>query len=137
MSLDGWNIGGSMAEDKTDNKKTGEENLNLGFLSAEILYSVLKLGDNAYGVPICSMIEKNSKKRSVGAIYETLHRLEEKNYLESNDTEPGKYRGGRKKRVYRVTGRGLKALNETRIYQARIMKNLEIDHFVPGSLVLA
>jgi len=95
----------------------------LGFLATEIISSIIILGDDAYGVPIGKMVEKNYKKCTVGAIYETLHRLESKSYLEARDTEPEIYRGGRKKRIYKVTASGRRVLNNTRRYQANILAN--------------
>lgn len=78
-----------------------------------VLLSILKLEDNAYGVTIRKMIsEVTGKKWSVGAIYVPLERLELKGYVESYTGEPTEIRGGRSKRLYKVTREGYEALEE-------------------------
>ena len=50
---------------------------------------------------------------SVGAIYTTLDRLETKGFVQSRSGEPTAERGGRAKRHFRVTVRGIAAVNRT------------------------
>ena len=47
---------------------------------------------------------------SLGAVYKTLDRLEGKGYVASTVGEPTAERGGRSKRIYRVTASGLRVL---------------------------
>lgn len=76
-----------------------------------VLLGVLKLGDDAYCVPILDQIEKITRKKwSLGNIYIPLYRLEEKGFLESNLGEPTTERGGKRKRYYKVTAAGKEAL---------------------------
>ena len=79
-----------------------------------ILLAILRIGDDAYGVPIAKEIE-NTGKRTVllGAIYTTLDRLEENRLVTSTYGDPTPERGGRAKRFFKVTGKGLKAVKET------------------------
>jgi len=78
-----------------------------------MLLSILKLQDNAYGVTIRKLISEVTGKRwSIGAIYVPLERLENKGFVESYTGEPTEVRGGRSKRMYRVTREGLRALEE-------------------------
>jgi PadR family transcriptional regulator PadR len=78
-----------------------------------MLLSILKLQDNAYGVTIRKLIfEVTGKRWSIGAIYVPLERLEHKGFVESYTGEPTEMRGGRSKRMYRVTREGLRALEE-------------------------
>jgi PadR family transcriptional regulator PadR len=78
-----------------------------------MLLSILKLQDNAYGVTIRKLIFEVTRKRwSIGAIYVPLERLEHKGFVESYTGEPTEMRGGRSKRMYRVTREGLRALEE-------------------------
>jgi len=80
-----------------------------------ILLAVYQLGDDAYGVTIRKQIEKTiEKKFSVGAIYVPLDRLAKKGFLTSYVGEPIPERGGRSKRFYRVTSKGIAALEETK-----------------------
>ena len=87
----------------------------LAELELVVMLSVTRLGDDAYGLRIrkdVSAIERYDY--SVGAIYTTLQRLEDKGHLQSVMTEPLPTRGGRSRRVYRVTSAGSKAIRAAR-----------------------
>jgi PadR family transcriptional regulator PadR len=76
--------------------------------------ATLRLGDDAYGVPIADAIEASSHKRvSVGSLYLTLERLESQGFVTSRLGVPTPERGGRAKTYFRITGRGLKAVRQT------------------------
>ena len=81
-----------------------------------ILLVVLKLKDDAYGVSIRKMVQKwTGKYWSVGAIYVPLERLEQKGLVESFSSEPSAERGGRRKRIFRLTPAGKKELEKVRL----------------------
>ena len=87
---------------------------NLGEFEHVVLLAVLRLGDEAYAVAIRDEIEARTGRRvSRGSVYVTLDRLETKGYLKSWFAEPTAERGGRAKRFFRVTGRGLRAVRNT------------------------
>ena len=74
--------------------------------------AILKLGDNAYGVPVRRLIEGETKRRtSFGALYTTFDRLEKKGYIRSRQGGATRERGGRAKRYLRVEAAGLEALH--------------------------
>ena len=76
-----------------------------------VLVTVWKLKERAYSVPIREFLRMITGKRwSFGSIYNPLNRLEQKGLLDSYTTEPVKERGGRSKRIYRVTPAGQEAL---------------------------
>lgn len=80
-----------------------------------VLLAVYHLDDNAYGVTIRKHIEETlQKKFSVGAIYVPLDRLAQRGYLTSYTGEPTPERGGRSKRFYKITAKGILALQETK-----------------------
>src|SRR5262245_57222871 len=56
------------------------------------------------------LLDQADKEVAVGAIYTGLDRLEQKGYVESWMGEPTAKRGGRGKRIYRVTSAGRRAL---------------------------
>ena len=71
---------------------------NLGEFEHLVLLAVLRLGDDAYGVPIqCELEERAGRRVTVGALYATLDRLEGKRLLESWFADPTPQRGGRSK----------------------------------------
>jgi DNA-binding PadR family transcriptional regulator len=75
---------------------------------------VQTLGDAAYGASVRRSINETCRKQySIGAIYTTLTRLEEKGLLTSRMTEPLPERGGRSRRNYEITGLGASALQQT------------------------
>jgi DNA-binding PadR family transcriptional regulator len=79
-----------------------------------ILLATLRIGDNAYGVPIAAEIESTGGRRVVvAAVYTALDRLERNGMVTSTIGEPTPERGGRAKRYFQVTPQGLKAVKET------------------------
>jgi PadR family transcriptional regulator, regulatory protein PadR len=79
-----------------------------------LLLAVLRLGEQAYGVTIRrELLTKANKDVAIGAIYTGLERLKRKGFVESWLGDPTSVRGGRAKRYYRLTARGLKILNDT------------------------
>jgi DNA-binding PadR family transcriptional regulator len=79
-----------------------------------ILLAILRVGDDAYGVPIAREIEVTGGRRVLlGAVYAALDRLEHRELVSSSVGEPTPERGGRAKRFFRVTPRGLRAVKET------------------------
>jgi len=76
-----------------------------------ILLSILRLKENAYCVPIFDEIQRiTQKKWTMGGIYIPLYRLEKNGYVESHLGQPTATRGGKSKRFYRLTQKGLKSL---------------------------
>jgi DNA-binding PadR family transcriptional regulator len=75
---------------------------------------LLRLRDNAYGVPICEELEKRAGRDvAVGSLYAALARLEDKGVVTSELGEPTPERGGRAKKYFYATARGLKEVRET------------------------
>jgi DNA-binding PadR family transcriptional regulator len=79
-----------------------------------LLLGVLRAGDDAYGVQIAREVEATSGRRVLlGAAYAALDRLERNGLVASTLGSPSAERGGRAKRFFRVTPRGLRAARET------------------------
>jgi DNA-binding PadR family transcriptional regulator len=80
-----------------------------------ILLAILRLGDEAYGVPIAREIEEiGGRTALLGAIYAALERLENNGLVTSWYGDPTAARGGRAKRYFAVTRKGLQAVKDTR-----------------------
>ncbi len=87
----------------------------LGEFEQIVLLAVLRLGDNAYGVPIRQEIAARAGRQvTVGALYATLDRLEGKGFIHSWFADPTPQRGGRSKRYFQVLPKGMEALAESR-----------------------
>jgi PadR family transcriptional regulator PadR len=88
---------------------------HLGEFEQIVLLAVLRLGENAYGVPVRREIEQRTRRSlTVGALYRTLDRLEDKSYVHSWFSDPTAERGGRSKRYFKVEPLGMRALRESR-----------------------
>src|SRR5438105_4807550 len=86
----------------------------LGPFQQQVLYVLLRLGDNAYGMRVWDELEgRTGKKVPLGAIYATLERLERRGFVSSRMGDPTPERGGRAKRYYSITGAGATALLES------------------------
>jgi DNA-binding PadR family transcriptional regulator len=88
---------------------------HLGEFEEIVLLSVAILADQAYGNSIKGEIRKRmGRNPSIGALHASLQRLEEKGYLESQEGETTPERGGRRKRYYKVTKTGVKAMQQVK-----------------------
>jgi DNA-binding PadR family transcriptional regulator len=79
-----------------------------------ILLAALRVGDQAYGVPIAREIETTAGRDvALAAVYATLDRLERHGHVSSSLGEATAERGGRAKRFFEVTPQGLRAIKQT------------------------
>jgi PadR family transcriptional regulator PadR len=86
----------------------------LGEFEHIVLLALLRLADRAYGVTVRQEIEARiGREVSIGAIYATLDRLEAKGLVKSHLGDPTPERGGRSKRFFQVTAKGVAALDRT------------------------
>lgn len=77
-----------------------------------LLFALLRLGDDAYGVTIRREIERRTDRTvSIGAVYTALQRLEDRGLVRSHIGEPTPERGGRRKRFYALEPAGARALS--------------------------
>lgn len=85
-----------------------------------VLIAVLKLKDKAYGISIYKFIVGiTGKDVTVSTVYFPLERLVRKGYLQTKKGEPTPKRGGMRKKYYRITRSGIKALRENRSLNLR------------------
>ena len=98
----------------------------LGELEQMILWTVLRLGDDAYGLAVRDQLEQRAG-RSVarGAVYTTLDRLVGKGYLGSRLADADANRAGRPRRYFSVTEPGRAALKEARDAFVNVWSGLE------------
>jgi PadR family transcriptional regulator len=95
---------------------------SLGQFEQLILTAILTLRDDAYGVSIQAKAQELShpKAVSLGAVYVTLDRLEDKGLVSSRLSDPTPERGGRAKRCYQLVALGERALQESAVTAKRI-----------------
>ena len=99
----------------------------LGEFEHLVLLALIRLSDEAYGVTVRQEIQtRTGREVSIGAVYATLERLQNKGYVKSFLGEPTAERGGRAKRFFRVTAKGIAAVNRTQQALARMTEGLEL-----------
>jgi len=100
---------------------------HLGEFEQIVLLAILRLGDEAYGVPIRQDIEQRTGRAlTVGALYRTLDRLEEKGYVSSAFSDPTPERGGRSKRYFKINPLGMRTLRASREALTAMWEGLEL-----------
>ena len=78
-----------------------------------ILLAILRLGDDAYGVPIADEIERTGRRIvAIAAVYASLDRLAARGLVASSLGDPTPERGGRAKKYFKVTGKGARLVRE-------------------------
>jgi DNA-binding PadR family transcriptional regulator len=99
---------------------------SLGEFEEVVLLAVLRSGDEAYAIPVREEIRRRARRRVArGALYTALERLEEKGLVASRLGEPRPERGGRARRYYALTPRGLAALRASRRTRLELWQGLE------------
>jgi PadR family transcriptional regulator len=97
----------------------------LGEFEQVVLLAILRLGDHAYGVTVRREIAACTERDPApGALYTTLDRLEDKGLVTSRYGDPTPERGGRAKRYFTVTARGVRAVARAQRAYQRLLKGL-------------
>jgi len=97
----------------------------LGTFELTVILSIIRLGDEGYGVAICEAIEAATQRPVVVAsVYAALDRLERKGFVVSQLGESTAERGGRAKRYFRVTAEGLRQVREVKRGLTRLWRGL-------------
>jgi PadR family transcriptional regulator, regulatory protein PadR len=87
---------------------------HLGEFELLVLLAILRVGEDAYGMMIRREIEQRTgRKTTIGAVYLTLERMEQKGYVSSELGEATPERGGRAKRFFTVSPSGRQALRSS------------------------
>lgn len=103
----------------------------IGEFEQLVLLALLRVGDEAYGVPIHDEIATRARRDvSLAAVYKTLERLEQKGFVSTRISAPTAERGGRRKKYFRLESRGRQALKESLATLRRMTAGIEAD--LPG-----
>jgi PadR family transcriptional regulator, regulatory protein PadR len=93
----------------------------LGAFEELVLLAVHGLAEEAYGMTVQQVLERETGRVvSLGPVYTVLDRLEGKGLVRSAMVEGTPTRGGRSRRVFRLTAAGNRALTELREIRARL-----------------
>ena len=98
----------------------------LGEFEQLVLLAVAHLGDSGYGVTILDEIrERTGRAPSIGAVYATLARLEDKGYVRSWLGSATGERGGRARRHFALRPAGTRVLDSSRRALERMWQGLD------------
>jgi DNA-binding PadR family transcriptional regulator len=104
---------------------------SLGEFEQLVLLALVRVGDQAYGVPVHEEIAARARRSvSLAAVYKTLERLEAKGYVSSRIGEPTAERGGRRRKYFALEAPGRQALRESLATLRRMTAGIEAD--LPG-----
>jgi DNA-binding PadR family transcriptional regulator len=89
------------------------------------MLAVARLGKQAYGAAIRDELRSVAgRKVAVPTVYVTLVRLEEQGLVESSEASQTGVRGGRPRRVFRLTRKGWTSLETARSQMSRMWEGV-------------
>jgi PadR family transcriptional regulator PadR len=90
-----------------------------------VMLAIIRIGDDAYGVSISNEIQETTGSDVLlGSVYDALTRLEEKGLVSSALGEATPERGGRAKRHFRTTAKGIRLVRDTQQSLVKLWKGL-------------
>jgi DNA-binding PadR family transcriptional regulator len=98
----------------------------VGKLELMVLLALLRVGHDAYGVPIAREIRDLGGQVSLGSVYAALDRLERKNFVSSSRGDPSPERGGRAKKFFQVTAKGMQEVQDSQRMLTSLWRNLAV-----------
>ena len=99
----------------------------LGEFEQLVLLAIVHLRGDAYGIPIVEEIQRRTGREVArAAVYVTLRRLEEKGYVSSWIGDPTPERGGRAKRYFQITAKGVKEVRDAQRMLTNMWRNLSV-----------
>lgn len=100
----------------------------LGEFEHLALLAILRLGDEAYGVPIVEEIQRRTGREvSRTGVYVALTRLEKRGLVSSRLAEPTPERGGKAKRFFRVEPEAIDRIKASKDALVQMWDGLELD----------
>jgi len=94
---------------------------HIGEFEELVLMAVAALSGEGYGLAVREfLVEKANRKVALGAIHATLYRLQEKGMLRSELEGATEKRGGRRKRMFRLTNTGVESIRKAREARERV-----------------
>ena len=100
----------------------------LGDVEQRVLLAILRLRDDASGVPIVSALRRQTRRPVLlPSVYLALRRLEAKGLIRSRLGEPEARRGGRARRYFTLEPAGRAALREARQAALALWRHVSLD----------
>lgn len=98
---------------------------NLGEFEELVMLTVGSLYPEAYGVSVKDEIRlQTGRKVTLSTVHVALNRLQEKGYLQSHQGDALPERGGKRKRLFTITRKGLRVLEDTRHWREKLWNSI-------------
>ena len=102
---------------------------HLGEFEELVLLAVASLAEGAYGLEVQRVLHEEARRPvALATVHSALYRLEKKGYVRSALGGATQQRGGRRKRLFTVTGGGLHALTEARTVRENLWQQVHRLH---------
>ena len=102
---------------------------HLGEFEELVLLAVASLKEEAYGLEVQRVLREEAQRNvALATVHSALYRLEKKGYVRSALGGATQQRGGRRKRLFTVTGGGLHTLTETRAVREHLWQQVHRLH---------
>ena len=99
--------------------------IQLGNLEETILLLVMIMEEEAYGYSVSKEYQRqNGKEISISAVHTVLSRLEKKGFIQSEMGGATEDRGGRRKRIFKITDEGVIAVQELKAHRTKLWNQL-------------
>jgi DNA-binding PadR family transcriptional regulator len=100
----------------------------LGELEYLVLIAIVRLGPNAYGVPIVDELRRHTRRAILRpSVYLALRRLEDKGLIRSKMSAPESRRGGRARRLVELTAAARRQLRESQQTMKSLWQGVRLD----------
>jgi DNA-binding PadR family transcriptional regulator len=100
----------------------------LGELEYLVLIAIVRLGPNAYGVPIVDELRRHTRRAILRpSVYLALRRLEDKGLIRSRMSAPESRRGGRARRLVELTAVARRQLRESQQTMRSLWQGVRLD----------
>ena len=96
-----------------------------------LMICIVVLGDEAFSTTLRAELAKRAgKKITVGSLWVSLDQLAERGLVRKRTAKGENKRGGRPRIYYRLTPRGVRALERAREFQKKLWKNVpDLDEY--------
>lgn len=99
----------------------------LGSLEELVLLALARTGDDAYGMVVRrELAEATGRDVSIGAVYSTLDRMEQKGWVGSHEPEDDARRS-RGRRYFRLTPDGIRQLEDARARRRKLTAGIDLE----------
>jgi DNA-binding PadR family transcriptional regulator len=100
----------------------------VGEFELYVLIAIAHAGDEAYGVTVRREIERRTGRTvAIGAVHATLTRLEDKGLVRFRVSDPQPVQGGKRRKFFRLTAAGERAVRHSTGMLARMLDGLPAD----------